>query len=507
MSEENMKQVKKTHTANAPEKSVKKKKKKKKGGRVSVALAAVLLVIALLFGVIAGYAFGRNTGHARLKAAQSQIDELSDAYEESSRNDDVFDAEMDVGNEEALNDLAGAEFEPVGNDLLGGDELTEEMEETTGEPVVVAEFDGGKVLSDEAAQAYEEEIARYAFAGYTEEEISGDLMGEVLSELVTDKVLRAKAEELGLDELSPEDEQEMAKLAQEDYESTVLMVEDLLREEGVAEEEIRDAAMEYLEQDEGITYDTVLKECRDEWWMSKLYDETTKDVAASDADIEAAYNELVQSQKESFAANAEDYEYARMNGDMVAYNPAGYRAVREMLVEFDEETLLRVFELNDQIASMDASKQAEEIAQLEEELAECYADADTRAMEALEQLRAGADFDEVLRAANPDSDAVEELSATVYPIREGSQYWPENVIGAAMALENVGDFSEPIHVENGVVILVYDGEIAEGAVPLEEIREALREELLESMQYGAYKTQVDEWVSAANPKYYPDRMQ
>lgn len=507
MSEENMKQTEKTRTANAPEKSAQKKKKKKKGGRVSVALAAVLLVIALLFGVVAGYAFGRNTGHARLKAAQSQIDELSDAYEESTRNDDVFEAEMDVSNEEALLDLAGEGEESEGNDLLGGDDLTAAAEETTGEPVVVAEFDGGQVLSDEAAQVYEEEIARYAFAGYTEEEISGDLMGEVLSELVTDKVLRAKAAELGLNELSPEDEQEIAKLAQEDYEGTVEMMEELLREEGAAEEGIRDTAVKYLEEDEGITYDTVLEECRDDWWMSKLYDETTKDVSVSDADVEAAYEELVQMQKESFASNDDDYEFARMNGGTVAYNPAGYRAVRVLLVEFDDDTLMQIFALNEQIAALDAAKQAEEIAQLEAKLAECYASADARAAEALAKLRAGADFDEVLREANPASAANGVSSATAYPIREGSQYWPENVIGAAMALENVGDFSEPIHVENGVAILAYDGEIAEGAVPLEEIREALRTELIESAQYGAYKTQVDEWIRAANPKYYPERMQ
>lgn len=486
------------------------KKKKRRIGRISVLLAAVLLAIALLFGVIFGYAFGRKTGHERLKAAQSQIDELADAVEESSRNDDVFEAATDPDNEEALSDLAGEGMEAEGNELLGGDELVAEADETESavEPVVVAEFNGGKIMSDEAAQIYEEQIALYAFAGYTEEEISGDLMDEVLTELVTDRVLRAKAAELGLDTPSPEDEQELAALAQEDYDETVGMVEDLLREDGAAEDGIHEAAIEYLKNDEGVTYETVLESSRQDWWMGKLYDETVKDVTVSDEDVQAVYADLVETQQESFDASREDYEFTQMNGDLIVYNPAGYRAVRELLVALDEDALSKVFELNEQIEELNEESGAEEAARLEAELAECYTAAEADAQAALEQLRSGADFDEVVRKYDPDSMFQnEELQKTGYSICEDSVFWPQNAIDAAMALQNVGDLSEPIRVENGVAILMYAGEVPEGSVPLENVREAIREELLESTQYGAYKAQVDAWMQAADPKYYPERMQ
>ena len=242
--------------------------------------------------------------------------------------------------------------------------------------------------------------------------------------------------------------------------------------------------------------------------MNKLYDEIAGGVTVSDADVETEYADLVKTQQESFDASADDYEFAQMNGELIVYNPAGYRAIRQIIIAFEDAELTEALELTDAIAALNPDSQKEEIEALETQLSELYATAEATAQTALEKLNAGADFGEVMDEYDPDSIFQdEELRKTGYSICANSLLWPQNVIEAAMALEKPGDISEPLRVENGIVILQYAGDVAEGVRPLDDVREAIRGELLESRQFGAYRDQIEVWMKEADPKYYPERMQ
>ena len=485
-----MREEDKKKAAAVKDKAVKKKKggKRKRKSGVPVALTAVLIAIALVFGVVAGYGIGRRALQRRLTAAESKLGVLAEAYEESERNDDFFDAQTNLENEAALSELAGEDDEPDGNDLLGGDTLS--LEDWTGEEaesVVVAEFNGGNVMSDEVGRAYEEQLATYMFDGYTEEEISGELLDGVLEELATGKILYAQAQAMGVSEPSAEDENEIARRAQENYDEEVRAMEDSIREAGMTDEEARAAAMQELEEDEGVTYETTLAACRNDWWMGKLYDETVKNVTVTDAQVETDYNARVAEQKEAFEANAEDYEIAQMSGDLIVYHLPERRLIGELLIGFEEDDLEAVLELteNGSTAKLDGY----------------YAAPEKTAQEALTELKSGAAFEDVRKKYDPTSVGMYVSVST------DSKLWSKKLLDAAMALEKPGDISEPVRVENGVAILYYAGDVTPGAVPLDTVKEEISEELLTTAQYEAYTKQVQAWIKDANVKYYPERMQ
>ena len=76
---------------------------------------------------------------------------------------------------------------------------------------------------------------------------------------------------------------------------------------------------------------------------------------------------------------------------------------------------------------------------------------------------------------------------------------------AAMALANVGDLSGLVECDAGVCILRYAGDVTPGAVPYEEVADSLRTSYEDEIRFSQYNATVDEWMEAANIKYYTDR--
>lgn len=73
-----------------------------------------------------------------------------------------------------------------------------------------------------------------------------------------------------------------------------------------------------------------------------------------------------------------------------------------------------------------------------------------------------------------------------------------------MLLENVGDVSEPVVSGSGVHLIRYESDVTPGAVPLEQVRDALVEEALTTLQEEYYLQQLDAWVEALHPVYSYD---
>lgn len=503
----------------AAEKPVPKKKgkKRRKKNRIALPVAAALLTVALVFGLAAGYGVGRSTMLERLETAEARVAELTAALEADMGADatayDAFEEELSGENQAALSDLAGQAFLGDGETgaLMGEDDLTggAEAAETAAAPVVVAEYDGGVLMSDEVAREYDEQMAGFAFAGYSEEEIAGTLLDSVLRYMVSDRVVEARAREMGLYELDDDDRKQIEAEAEADYAEQLDFARDFVDTDGMTEEEALGAAKAYLMESEGVTLDTVRAEIESGWWMQKIYDQVTRDVTVDAAALEAAYAERLAEQKESFEAYPDDFEFAQMNGETVVYNLSGYRAVKLLLIGLgSDEATEAVLELSEQIAALDAEKDAEEIAALQAELDSYYATAESRAQSALEELRGGADFDALIERYGDDEGMKDAaIRERGYYVAANSLLWPQEMIDAAMALEKAGDVSAPARVGDGVCILQYLGEVPAGEVPLDQVRDALQAETLEDRQYDAYEAQVDAWLDEANVKYYPERMQ
>ena len=155
---------------------------------VPFSLVALMVVLALLCGCALGYMGGTRLSRTAkdLKQAQQRIEEY-----------DLLLAQLstDESENEILADLPSQE--PAGDEglaALSGEEMTT----LAGEPQVVAQFDGGTILSDEAAQRYEAALADSAFSGEDVSNRTGEILTQVLHDMVGEKLAYQKAQEMGL---------------------------------------------------------------------------------------------------------------------------------------------------------------------------------------------------------------------------------------------------------------------------------------------------------------------
>ncbi len=349
-----------------------------------VALAAVvLLAFALLFGIVLGYAVGRSAGIRQASQAGAQPDALNTLAPQDAAMPSA--EQIEAENAAALSALSGEDGQTDGDSalLMGIEDFGTESGASVpaeGEGEVVAEFNGGQLYSGEVLEEYNAELARYVFEGYSEADVSQGLLDEVLENMVAERVLELHAQDLGLYELTAEDEAQIAAQAQQDYEEQVRYYRSLVRTEGMSDEETEAAAREELLANEGVSLETLEADINAGWWMEKLYDALVADVTIGSSEIVTAYNEALADQKERFLASAEDYEAAQVGGDVIVYNLPGYRRVKMVGLSFDSfDSMTAVDGLNTQLAALDASADAEQIAELQAQLDAYYAPLEERA--------------------------------------------------------------------------------------------------------------------------------
>ncbi len=488
---------------NAPRSNVAPAERKRGRKKINLAFACVMLVLALALGGAGGWLAARHGTRPAPDAASTAAGDIQvvTPVPTAQPDDNLTDEERD-----ALAALAGGDEAAGDMSILFGEDDIErgvEASMTADDNVVVAEYDGGSVLSGEVAEAYSAQMTGLIFSGFAEEEVGGSVLSEVIQNLVSDRILERHAREMGLYELTDEDKTAIDAEATESYQAQLDFYKQLLDTSDMTQEEANGAAKAYLQDSEGVTLASTRSEIEDGWWKRKLFDALTKDVTVDDTQVRVAYDALVAEQQESFTAYPDDYESAQMNGETIVYNLPGYRAVRMLLIGFDDpDAMIEAAELREQQASGDADEA------LQARLDELYAPVEERAQAALEELGSGADFEDMIERLGADEgmkDAV--LRATGYYVAKDSPLWPAEMASAAMALKSVGDFSNPVRMDGGVAILQYVGEVPEGAVDFEQVRDALRQQTLESAKQEAYDSQLDAWIDEAHVKYYPERMQ
>lgn len=462
--------------------------------------------------------------------------------------------------------------------------------------IIVAEFDGGTVTKGVAMEEYEAMASMYASYGFelTDEETITSVKQELLDYLVEDAVAKAKAEEMGLTELSDEEMEEINTQAQADYDEMVELY--MTYFDGDTEEEIKANTIEYLDES-GYTLDYVRDYAIENAWREKLNDQITADVTVTDEALQEAYETRVAEDEENFTTEPGNFETAVLYGDTVAWIPEGYRTVKHVLIaltdEQSEELSNLEFELEDvnyqleelgdeepveETAAQDAvdetvtdetvtdetvtddtaaaeaaaddaadaaaeevemasdedadtvvddtagttdasgedaaptreellAQQADLTAQIEALKEQIKAELMPKAEEVIEKANAGEDFDALIEEYGEDPGMEYEPSKSEgYYVSVDSTMWDPAFQEAAMALENVGDISEPVLSSSGLHIIRYEADVVSGAVAFEELRDELEETVLEELKTQKYDETVAEWVEAANVKTYVDRM-
>ena len=302
----------------------------------------------------------------------------------------------------------------------------------------------------------------------------------------------------------------------------------------------------------GYTHDYFVRTQTMSKQSEKLKAYTYEGVTVTDAQVKDEFDSRVASQKESYDANPASYAYAEQNGSDLYYMPAGYRGVKNLLIQLSDEKQAEIKQLNSSLtaaknllssgnddleelkeqdtAEFDEEALAaynEQIAALEEQVASAQTTIDETqakidetteaafaeilplAQEVLAKAQAGEDFDALIETYGEDAGMnAEPNKSRGYLVCDGLSIYEQSFQDAAMALENVGDVSaELVKTSYGYHILQYASELAGGEVEYtEEIKTAIYDEMLKEAQDAAYEAAVTQWVSEAKVETFPKVM-
>ncbi len=109
--------------------------------------------------------------------------------------------------------------------------------------------------------------------------------------------------------------------------------------------------------------------------------------------------------------------------------------------------------------------------------------------------------------SDPGMEAGAATAETGYAVCENMSGFDAAFTAAAMALENVGDVSEPTRGSfDGFFIIRYESDVAEGPVDLADVRDGIESALTSTKQDEAYDAKIQQWISESAVTYNLDAM-
>lgn len=404
---------------------------------------------------------------------------------------------------------------------------------------------------------------------------------QVIDYLIEEAVLTQKIDELGLSALTEEEQAALDAQVEAAWTQNLGSVKaSYFADTELAGEEL-DAALTAKCEELGVTRESLVKAETAYLLQDKLYNHIVKDVTVTDEELLAAYTENVEADRATFETTPSAYGARINNASTTAYyRPAGYRMVKQILVEFTPDDLALLNEVEGLIAEQKAAVTAAETAltnlgvadtdtlltkvtvsmaqpamavsflatatnltnpvatqapamdvtaafddtvdeatatavkslaeakallafyqhQLTTATNNAFANLDAEADAIIAQLKEGADWD-VLMAEKTDDPGMKEGAATAitgYAVCEGFASFDEPFVTAAMALKSVGDISPKTRGAYGYYIIQYAADVAEGAIPMEEVQEELTAAQLTTKQEATYDQAIAQWVTESN---------
>ena len=285
---------------------------------------------------------------------------------------------------------------------------------------VICEYEGGIIFKEDVLASYaefESMAASYYGINLSDYGLDRTYKEQIAQDLLNDAVIRRKAEEMGI---SPLDEETLAALdaeAEATFQTYIDSVAPSVDDGTMSEEQVRESAIAYLES-MGYTKEGLLKSLVDTEVDNRVYAAVTEGVEVTDEDVQAAYDALTAEQQESFLDDSA-YNNARTNGDLIVWNPEGYRAVKHVLILFDDDQSARYDELSATMTSLKDELALAEEAAAAGEAAETPADEAEAAVEAFVE-EAGAEAGEAIEEVAAE-EAAGEVEAAVEAVAEEAE--------------------------------------------------------------------------------------
>ena len=441
-------------------------------------------------------------------------------------------------------------------------DIETEAEEVALEAVLLVTVNGEEIKSDDEDLLYY--VDYFQNEAYDNGEDLNDpnvvkrVYADALNTAIRAVLLKQKAAELGLDQISDE---EKAKIEADARAQWADILENYMLQFGITDESTEDeraaakadaeAALKEMGYDEETYVQYTVENDLASLPVMKIRDQVAGEITVTDEEIEAFYQEkLVEPSRLQYAEDAARYEFdTYYMGQSSYYIPEGYRAVTHILLKVDDDLLNRWKDLSaryeeqqqsaeaaadTEIAAVEEGASAEETAEAEIPTAEGVSEEQTAETEAaaevsepvtaemveearqdilksvqptVEEIKgkiaSGISFDELIVEYGTDPGMQDEaFRAEGYPVHQDSIRYDPAFAEAAMGLEKVGDVSEPVVGQNGVHILYYLKDVPGGPVALtDELKADIRDYLEEGKKDEALDVALEKWVAEGDIIY------
>ena len=341
---------------------------------------------------------------------------------------------------------------------------------------------------------------------------------------INEVIMQAKIAELGI-ALTDEEAADAENDAQTDWDTAISNYisqqhSELTDESSQEDKDAANAEAVQYYNDLGYSPESL----KENYKLYALYDKLeatiVQDVTVTDEEVEALYQELVESDRalyENDIAAYVDYNnyvdqmamYAMYYGtdssmDYAWYRPAGFRAVKHILLLPSEEAQTELDSLNSQLS---AAETDEDKAEIQAQIDAIFAEMEPTVEEIYARIEAGEDFDALIEEYGQDPGMQSGDSAeNGYYVSADSTAWVQEFTDGAMSIPEIGGVSDPVRSSYGIHIIKYVGDVASGATDFADVETTLRETLLSTLTEEAYSAALTEWVEAVHPEYYPERV-
>lgn len=181
-----------------------------------------------------------------------------------------------------------------------------------------------------------------------------EMQQSVIDSFVQSSVCSDKIDELGLDQLTEDEQAELDAAVEETWDYYYENVTASYFEDTELTGDELDAAIVAKLEELGITRDAVIDYEKSNITADKLRDYVVANVTVTDEELQTAFDEKVESDKTYYENYPSSYGTRVNNGTTVYYRPAGYRMVKQILVKFTEDDQALLDSIEDAIDEQEA---------------------------------------------------------------------------------------------------------------------------------------------------------
>ena len=358
------------------------------------------------------------------------------------------------------------------------------------EKTVVAKVGKEKVTLAEFNEEYGFYLSQYNIEDDTAEDVAEDtesVRQYVIDYLIDQKIEKIWAKELGLSELTDEENTELTN----DYDEMMdawleyFIEEALASDSSLNEEEAKAEGEkridEYLEEN-GYSNESFLTYQMELFISQKLFDEITKDISVEDEDVKTAYDENVASAKAKYETSPSQFEKDCLGeGEIIYYVPEGTKRVKHILTLLEQEDIQAISEKRSEGDDEEADNLRKEALKKIEAKAQAVLDS-------LEED--GSNFDEVMKEKSEDPGVVNYPEG--YVVTKQGKSYVEEFSNASLGLKEPNEMTGLIGTDTGYHIIMLVEDVDAGAIEYDKIKETLKENLLLTKKQEDYSVKFQE---------------